>query len=109
MLKTSTLIFFFVTLCFSNILYANENYKIITKINDKIISNHDVDKEKRYLSALNPEMLNISEEEILKISKQSLIREIIHFFLNLPLLSTTVDEPSLRTIIFEFSINIFNQ
>jgi peptidyl-prolyl cis-trans isomerase SurA len=77
MLKTSTLIFFFVTLCFSNILYANENYKIITKINDKIISNHDVDKEKRYLSALNPEMLNISEEEILKISKQSLIREII--------------------------------
>ena len=77
MFRILTLIYFFVTLCSSNILYAGDNYKIITKINDKIISNYDIDKEKRYLSALNPEILNISEKEILKIAKQSLIREII--------------------------------
>ena len=93
----------------SSISHANEKYKIIVKVNDEIVSNYDVEMEKNYLSALNPKILSIPTNEIKKIAKQSLIREIIHFFLNLPLLSTTVDEPSLRTIIFEFSINIFNQ
>ncbi len=77
MLKILTLIYFLVTLISSNILYANDSFKIITKINNKIISNYDIDKEKRYLSALNPRILNIQEEEIQKIAKQSLIREII--------------------------------
>ena len=77
MLKILTLIYFLVTLISSNILYANDSFKIITKINNKIISNYDIDKEKRYLSALNPRILNIQEDEIQKIAKQSLIREII--------------------------------
>ena len=77
MFKILTLIYFLVTLISSNILYANDSYKIIAKINNKIISNYDIDKEKRYLSALNPRILDIQEDEIQKIAKQSLIREII--------------------------------
>ena len=77
MLKILTLIYFLVTLISSNILYANDSFKIITKINNKIISNYDIDKEKRYLSALNPGILDIQEDEIQQIAKQSLIREII--------------------------------
>ena len=38
----------------------------------------------------------------------SFIRDVTHFFLNRPLLSTTVVEPSFKTILFEFSISIFN-
>jgi len=49
----------------------------MVKVNDEIITNHDITKEKSYLSALNPTILNIPENEITKIAKQSLIREII--------------------------------
>jgi len=49
----------------------------VVKVNNQIISNYDIEKEKNYLSALNPKILNIPEKEIKKIAKQSLIREII--------------------------------
>ena len=77
MFKILTLVYFFVALCSNNILYANDSYKIIVKIDNKIISNHDIEKEGNYLSALNPEILNVPEDEIQKIAKESLIREII--------------------------------
>jgi peptidyl-prolyl cis-trans isomerase SurA len=61
----------------SSISHANEKYKIIVKVNDEIVSNYDVEMEKNYLSALNPKILSIPTNEIKKIAKQSLIREII--------------------------------
>ena len=38
----------------------------------------------------------------------SLIREVTHFFLKIPLLSITVADPSFKTILFAFLISIFN-
>ena len=70
-------VYFFIVLLSGNVSYANDGYKIAVKIDNKIISNHDIEKEKNYLSALNPKMLNIPEDEAKKIAKQSLIREII--------------------------------
>ena len=77
MFKKLVLIYFFTILCSSNVSYGSDDYKIIVKVNMQIISSHDIQKEKDYLSALNPQILNISDEEIKKITKQSLIREII--------------------------------
>jgi len=57
--------------------YAKDSYKIIVKVDNEIVSNHDIEKEKKYLSALNPEILNISDDEFQKIARQSFIREII--------------------------------
>jgi peptidyl-prolyl cis-trans isomerase SurA len=76
MYKILTLVYLLI-IFFPNLLYSNDGYKIIVKVNNKIISNHDIEKEKNYLSALNPNILNIPEDEVKKISKQSLIREII--------------------------------
>tara|TARA_B100000780_G_scaffold234480_1_gene174888 strand:- start:863 stop:1795 length:933 start_codon:yes stop_codon:yes gene_type:complete len=76
MYKILTLVYLLI-IFFPNLLYSNDGYKIIVKVNDKIISNYDIVKEKNYLSALNPNILNIPEDEVKKISKQSLIREII--------------------------------
>ena len=76
MFKISTLIYLFIVLC-PDILYSSDNYKIIVKVNNEIISNYDIEKEKKYLSALNPKILNIPDDEIKEIAKQSLIREII--------------------------------
>mgnify|MGYP006143928741 CR=1 FL=1 len=77
MFKILTFIYLFMTLCLSSMSYAQGDYRIIVKVNNEIISNHDIEKEKNYLSALNPQILNIPENEIKKISEQSLIREII--------------------------------
>jgi len=77
MFKILTLVYFFIVLCTSSISYAKDDYKIIVKLNSEIISNYDIKKEKKYLSALNPGITNLPEDEIEEISKQSLIREII--------------------------------
>ncbi len=76
MLKILTLIYLFIIFC-PIISHSNDEYKIIVKVNNEIISNYDINKERKYLSALNPDILSISENEINKIAKQSLIREII--------------------------------
>ena len=85
MLKIITLIYLFITLCFSNMSYAKDSYKIIVKVDNEIVSNHDIKKEKNYLSALNPEILNISEDEfqnpnIVKVSVNGELSE--NTFLN---------------------------
>ena len=51
--------------------------KIKYKIDDIIITNIDIINEKNYLIFLRPDLKNINENEILEISKNSLIREII--------------------------------
>ncbi len=53
---------------------ALEN-KIITKIENEIITTIDVENEKNYLKALNPNIRNIDNNRLNLISKNSLIRE----------------------------------
>ena len=64
-------IFFFI---FNTSLQSIEN-KIIFKIDGQIISSLDIEKEYKYLTALNPSIKNSKEEEIIKISKKSIIQE----------------------------------
>jgi len=76
MLKVIIFVYFFISLC-GGLSFADSDYKIIVKVNKRIISNYDIKREMEYLSALNPKINSISEEEIQKIAKKSLIREII--------------------------------
>ncbi len=50
---------------------------IIAYVDEEIITNYDILKESRYLKILNPNLNNLNEDQILKIAKQSLIKEII--------------------------------
>jgi peptidyl-prolyl cis-trans isomerase SurA len=59
------------------IVFAEDQFKIILKVNKRIITNIDVSNERKYLTTLNPQISNLSEKDILKISKESLIKEII--------------------------------
>ena len=59
----------------SNLCRAEINIKY--KIDNQIITNVDILNEKNYLIFLRPNLNNLSEIELLKISKNSLIREII--------------------------------
>jgi len=75
MYKFKFLIFIFVFFFY----YLNLNASILIKykIGNELITNFDIDNEKKYLVFLRPSLKNLSESEITKISENSLIREII--------------------------------
>tara|TARA_B100001146_G_scaffold221786_1_gene232867 strand:+ start:68 stop:997 length:930 start_codon:yes stop_codon:yes gene_type:complete len=84
--------FFFLIILFSIIsnksIYSSEVY-VVSKVNNIIITNVDVENEYRYLIALNNDLKNIDKKKIMKLAKNSIIKEKIketelknHFDLN---------------------------
>ena len=65
------LIFFFLA---TNYLQATEIY-IVSKVNNQIITNGDVQNEIKYLELLNPSIKKMQKKELFFLSKNSLIRE----------------------------------
>ena len=47
--------------------------KIILKINNSIITNTDIKNEANYLKALNPNLINLDDNKIKQIAKNSLV------------------------------------
>ncbi len=56
---------------------SRSNIKIVLTIDEKIITNYDIQNEADYLKILNPNLNQLDNNKILEISKESLIREII--------------------------------
>ena len=85
------LIFFLVLLfnIFFNLnSYANETF-VVFKVNNKIITNVDIENEYRYLVALSPSLQDVKKKQVMNLAKDSIIREKIkeeeiikHFNLN---------------------------
>ena len=73
-LKLTLIIF---TLIFLNIDSYAGAIKIITKVQNEIITNLDIENEKQYLMFLNPKLEKLNEKRIKGIAKNSLITEII--------------------------------
>ena len=69
----------FICIFFSlvNFCYSKMQLKIIMKIDNEIITSHDIEKEINYLIALNPRLNQINKEELLLIAKNSTIQEFI--------------------------------
>tara|TARA_B100000401_G_C52681301_1_gene659825 strand:- start:68 stop:994 length:927 start_codon:yes stop_codon:yes gene_type:complete len=67
---------FIISILFLNFAKSQEII-IISKINDEIVTNLDIEHEKKYLLLLNDKLNNLSEKEFFKLAKNSLIREII--------------------------------
>mgnify|MGYP007000277780 CR=1 len=49
--------------------------KIIVKIENQIITSLDINDEYKYLIALNPSIKNSKKEDIIRLSKKSIIQE----------------------------------
>ena len=64
--------FIFFLFYFSNHVFAKTETIILYKINDQIITNIDVNNEKKFLIFLNPNLKNLSNKQIENISKESL-------------------------------------
>lgn len=74
-MKTIKLISIFIILILSKTQANSIENKIILKIDNEIITSLDVKKEARYLITLNPNIKNLSKDQIYLISKNSLVRE----------------------------------
>ena len=61
----------------SNLVFSNNEIEILFKVDNEIITNIDVEKEKRYLIALNNKLSEIPASQLNIIAKESLIKEII--------------------------------
>ena len=55
----------------------SSDFKIVAKINNEILTNYDIEIEKKYLIILNPNLKSLSHKELEKLSKNSLIRQSI--------------------------------
>ena len=76
MIKTIKLFFILILINLSEVL-AKDNFFIVTKINDVIITNYDIKKEASYLKILNPNLSQLNEIKVNDIAKNSLINEIV--------------------------------
>ena len=61
----------------NNFSHSKINLQIKMKINDQIVTNYDLEKESNYLLALNPKLKEISKNDLLKLAKKSIIKEMI--------------------------------
>ena len=69
----------FIILFFSliNFSYSKIQLGIVIKIDNEIITTHDIEQEINYLKALNPRLNQINKDELLVIAKNSVIKEFI--------------------------------
>ena len=67
--------FLILIVIFYNQVSFGQDIKILYKINESIITSHDVNKEVNYLISLNQNLKNLNEDEIYQRALQSLIRE----------------------------------
>lgn len=75
MKKIKIFVIFIIILLFNS--KATSQIEIKFKVGEEIITNIDVKNEKNYLVFLRPNLGKISENELIKISENSIIREII--------------------------------
>ena len=75
MLKNKILIFLTLIFFSNNITAFGLENKILVKIENQIITSLDVNNEYKYLIALNPNIKNSKKEDLIKLSKRSIIQE----------------------------------
>ena len=78
-MKKNIKLLFLILIIFINskIVHSNNDVKILFKIDNEIITNIDIEKEKRYLIALNNKLSELPSLQLGNIAKDSLIKEIV--------------------------------
>ena len=74
---TKRIIFFFL-IFFVHICQTNSSeVKIVSKVNNEILTNLDIENESKYLLILNKNLKNLNKNELYELSKNSLVRQIL--------------------------------
>ena len=73
--KVKFILFLFLLLIISFKSSTAENFYIVYKVNNEIITNSDIEKEYRYLVSLNNQLKNLKKQKVIELSKESALRE----------------------------------
>ena len=73
--KVKFILFLFLLILINFKSNTAENFYIVYKVNNEIITNFDIEKEYRYLVSLNNQLNNLEKQKIIKLSKESALRE----------------------------------
>ena len=73
--KVKFILFLFLLLIISFKSNTAENFYIVYKVNNEIITNSDIEKEYRYLVSLNNQLKNLKKQKVIELSKESALRE----------------------------------
>ena len=73
--KVKFILFLFLLVIISFKSSTAENFYIVYKVNNEIITNSDIEKEYRYLVSLNNQLKNLEKQKIIELSKESALRE----------------------------------
>ena len=73
--KVKFILFLFLLILINFKSNTAENFYIVYKVNNEIITNSDIEKEYRYLVSLNNQLKNLEKQKIIEISKESALRE----------------------------------
>ncbi len=71
------IILILIFLSLSSICYSKIELKIVMKIDNEIITSHDIEREINYLKALNPKLNQIDKNQLSLIAKKSTVKELI--------------------------------
>ncbi len=90
------IVFYFLTISLS---FSNISLKILMKINNEIITSYDIEQEKNYLLALNPNLKQMNENQLMMIAKKSLTKEIIRKNEISKYIELKQDDPQIDTVL----------
>ena len=79
-MKKFYLICLFLFLSYYSQINAEQSIVLKYKVNDDLITNYDIVKEAKYLAALNTELQDIDQNQLLDLGKKSLIKEKIKVY-----------------------------
>lgn len=71
------IIFIIILFFYSNKTFSDEKISIKIKINNEIITNFDIERERKYLNILNPNLKDLNDQLQIKIAKDSISKEVI--------------------------------
>ena len=73
--KVKFILFLFLLILINFKSNTAENFYIVYKVNNEIITNSDIEKEYRYLVSLNNQLKNLEKQKVIQLSKESALRE----------------------------------
>ena len=91
---------------FTNFSYSKIDLHIIMKINNQIVTSYDIEKESNYLLALNPKLNKINKNDLLKLAKKSMIKEMIRKSEILKYKEINLDNPRNKNILRNIMLNL---
>jgi len=76
------------------------------KINNQIVTSYDIEKESNYLLALNPRLNEINKNDLLKLAKKSMVKEMIRKSEILKYKEINLDNPRNENILRNIMLNL---